>query len=521
MENNKDSEVNTKIDYKKLVVALLFPTVLCFIYCLLRKSSLFSLYVPNSINNDCLFYYKQVEGILAYGMPRGFFGFNESHALIGSLGAWSPVIYLPWVIWGRLFGWNYSSVLVSNLFCFSVSFGGFILLAKPKWREILFFGGSLILFPSVPIHFLNALPETILASFMVIFFGLAFYYLKSTKKRLFPVLLMTGIAVFLTLIRPYMVLLLFLPGYCAVKRRSTVGVCFIILAGIASLAGYVFLNRYFTAPYFSELYDLTALNYLKQGKITDSLRYMKKTAFRVLPEMGVFIKGAFGYGLTAGTQYMVTVFSAVGSTILCFGKKNERVRAVNLCFAGTATVLLAAIVLFLQKANEGGRHVWVFALTGILILCFNEWGIKAVVLRAGLLFMLIFFIFRGSFIPTDYDIPVKNDEIKANVEYWNAAFAKKNAVPTGEDTYRNTVIWVLTDEVDGQYVVTDHRELFGIPKGMGINCCLESYVKDNFKDIKCNYVASPSGGDISKLCEEHGLEEIGRTSNVVIYSAYP
>ena len=520
MGKNKASKKNIRVDFIKLIVALIFPSFLCFLYCFLRKSSLFSLYVPNAINNDCLFYYKQVEGILAYGMPRGFFGFNESHALIGSLGAWSPVIYLPWVIWGGIFGWNYSSVLASNICFFSVSFGGFILLAKPKWRDILFFFGSLMLFPSIPIHFLNVLPETVLASFMVLFFGLAFYYENSTKKGFLPLASMIVTAVFLTLIRPYMVLLLFLPGYYMVKKRSTPGFLLTLFAGVLSLAGYTVLSKYFTASYFSELYDLTSLNYLKEGKITDFLWYVKKTTIQVLPEISMFIKDAFRYGLTAGTQYAVVILSAVGAVILCFDRKNEKMRAVNICFAGTVTVLLAAIVLFLQKANEGGRHVWIFALTGILILCFNEWGVKAIAVRGLLFFMLAIFMFKGSFVPTDYDIPLKNDELKTDVEYWNAAFTEKNIVPTNRIQFENTVIWVLTDDVNGQYVITNHKELFGIPKGMGINCCLESYVKDHFQELKCNYIATTSGGSISKLCEASGMEEIGRTTDVVIYAGH-
>ena len=87
----------------KYAVIFAFPFLLCFLYCVFRGINIFQLYLPNSHNNDSLFYYKLVEGILSDGIPRGFYGFNESRALVGSFAAWSPALLLPWTIWGFLF----------------------------------------------------------------------------------------------------------------------------------------------------------------------------------------------------------------------------------------------------------------------------------------------------------------------------------------------------------------------------------------------------------------------------------
>ncbi len=91
--------------YKAALMALL-PLMLCVITSALQGFSITDVYIPGSEWNDELFYFKQVESILEYGYPYGYFGFNESHAKILSFAAWSPVLVWLWLVWGILFGWQ-------------------------------------------------------------------------------------------------------------------------------------------------------------------------------------------------------------------------------------------------------------------------------------------------------------------------------------------------------------------------------------------------------------------------------
>ena len=56
-------EKKNKRLFVKCLVALLFPFVLCLLYCLVRGISLGKIYVPASKNNDSLYYFKLVESI--------------------------------------------------------------------------------------------------------------------------------------------------------------------------------------------------------------------------------------------------------------------------------------------------------------------------------------------------------------------------------------------------------------------------------------------------------------------------
>ena len=97
----------------KAVLLALLPVLCSAVRCAVDQRGIGDVYLPACEWNDELFYFKQVEGMIHYGYPLGYFGFNESHALKLSFAAWSPVLVFPWIFWGLLFGWN----LLSPIFC--------------------------------------------------------------------------------------------------------------------------------------------------------------------------------------------------------------------------------------------------------------------------------------------------------------------------------------------------------------------------------------------------------------------
>ena len=94
--------------------------------------------MPNSQWNDEVIYYKTIEGITEYGIPQGYFGYNESRASIGTFGAWSPIIYMFDAIWGGVFGWNlYSPIIVRIVFaCIGMLI--YAAFVRPNVRNSLF-----------------------------------------------------------------------------------------------------------------------------------------------------------------------------------------------------------------------------------------------------------------------------------------------------------------------------------------------------------------------------------------------
>ena len=58
---------------KALLMALL-PFLCCVVTCAAAQKSIGEVYLPSSEWNDELFYYKQVESIVEFGYPYGYYG---------------------------------------------------------------------------------------------------------------------------------------------------------------------------------------------------------------------------------------------------------------------------------------------------------------------------------------------------------------------------------------------------------------------------------------------------------------
>ena len=85
--------------FRKILCGGLFtlvPLLSAILFCFRDGKLISDFYIPLGGWSDEITYYKQIEGILAYCMPRGYFGYNQSRALYGSLGVWGllPLILM-------------------------------------------------------------------------------------------------------------------------------------------------------------------------------------------------------------------------------------------------------------------------------------------------------------------------------------------------------------------------------------------------------------------------------------------
>lgn len=494
----------------------LFPLLGCLIYLAVRGISPADLYLPDSYNNDTLYYYKLVEAILHCGIPKGYFGFNESHALVGSFAAWSPLILLPWTLLGFLFGWSYSSILIFNVFLIAASMAAFGLLVDPKWKNILWLMILLGVFPNFWMHILVGMPEIVLISFVILYLGFALRSADETKEHRGCIGGMLAVGGFLTLIRPYLVLFLVLPCLKMIKKQKRRG---IVLSGVfltLILSIYFLISHYLTAPYLTPLFDLSLVKLFLSGHFIRGTAEMFNTMRRVLPQIGTFAVSAFRRGELAGVQYCVAIAGFVTCVFGAIREKDKNKRTVFFQCLLCGFMTFGAIVLLLQKANEGGRHILLFAVLFLILSSFAE-NRQSDILRVCLVIFMLFFVFRGALVSTDYDLGIRNEKTVEQNTYWTDVFAEQNISAEGELGYDNTVIWVLYDMADNQVMALNHRELYALPAGMGISCCERQYVIDSLTKLNSKYLATVSGGMIDALCLENGKEEIGRTDDLVIY----
>lgn len=236
---------------KSLLLGLL-PIVCCLVYCGVQGRSLREVYLPASEWNDELFYYKQVEGIVNYGFPQGYFGFNESHALKLSFAAWSPVLVFPWILWGLLFGWNMMSPILCNIMLMTLCCVLFVWLVRPTWKQLGILTLLFCLYTPFVRYMLSVMPEVICFSMLIIFYALAVNYLQREKS--YKLAMLFGLSGVMTLMRPYLLLFMLLPAWFWFRRSRWKGA-----AGSAAVIGavlgiYVCIKHYFGAEYFAPLF---------------------------------------------------------------------------------------------------------------------------------------------------------------------------------------------------------------------------------------------------------------------------
>lgn len=515
-----------------LLLAML-PVLCCFVRCALDGEIISGVWLPAGEWNDELFYYKQVEGIIGYGYPQGYFGFNESHALNLSFAAWSPVLVFPWAIWGMVFGWNLWSPIVCNIVLMSVVCFLFVWLVKPTWKQLGVLALLFSLYTPLTRYMLSGMAEVICFSMVILFYALTVNYLN--RKKVCKLVLLFVLAALMTLMRPCLLLFLLLPAYLWTRRsgwRGALGSAAVmgVTLGIYACIRHYLVAEYFAPPYFADWVD---------GGIRfciTRLHYMGKSFFESMVE-GVRTgqpMGAYFYG------YVVILCVLAGQSILDWRKfkalgrasadsvvrdeenvaarrslYNRLVIQIHMAFSFIAMFFA---LLLMYRLEEGSRHLLTFMAAGIFVIALmdTKYFMKAVL-------MGVTFVYFYSYMAVDplyYELPYRQEERAEQFSKWEEIFSesleleRESAVPN----YDNSVIWVFQDEApDGSLELISWQFLYALPKGFGVSCCMPEYIVENFGELESKYIATLSGGRIDGMCMDAGYKEIGRDRDLVVY----
>ena len=523
----------------KAVLMALLPVVCCLVRTAAEGRSIGQVYLPSSEWNDELFYFKQVEGIVNYGFPQGYFGFNESHALQLSFAAWSPVLVFPWILWGLLFGWNLMSPVICNIVLLTITMFVFVWLVKPTWKQM---GVLTVLFSLYSLfvrYMLSGMPEVICFSLLILFYGLAMSYLKKESRG--RLIAMFVISVLLTLMRPYMLLFLALACYFWIRRGKKAGWIGSVLVVAATGIVYALIKHFLGAEYFTPLFYTDWITTF----FTDGIGAGFRNFFGTLHWKGMefyrhCIEGVRN-GLASGAffdGYLVVLLILLVQSFLDFRKLRRAKRAertvmepedknvrelqnqliIEVHFALSLIAMLFAHLL-MYKMVEGSKHFLTFIAAGIFIVSMLEtkYYKKAVLLGAAFLYLYSYKAVE----PYDYQIPYVTEERQAQVEYWQQIFSENLTLDTEQvPNYGNVVIWTFGDDTPNGNRNLQWQLLYSVPKGFGISCCEREYITGHLAELQSRYLATVSGGTIDELCRTEGYEEIGRDADMVLYRRY-
>lgn len=518
MKEKIKQHITTYIRFYKAALMALVPLIVCAVTCGIQGYAIWDAYIPASDWNDELFYYKQVEGMVRYGYPYGYFGFNESHAEVLSFAAWSPVLVWPWLIWGFLFGWNLMSPIYCNIVIMMAAVFLFVWLTKPDLKQMARMAVLFAVFPLFTRYMLSVMPECTCFGMLIVFFGFAYAYMQEAKTG--HLVGMFVLAALLTLMRPYMIVFLLLPMLLLTMQRKWLGAG--ISIGVAGVTGivYILIKKFLAAEYFTPLFDTTWITtYLREG-IAEGWSYMwDKLYFQGWDFIGKSMQGIFE-GLAMGSFFVGFILVMVIIGIYALYKLIRKDYKTALLY-GHLTFCFFAMwmaLLLMYKMQEGSKHLLTFIAAGLFAMAMMEVKYSLQVVACSIAFIYLYFVMAVD--AYDYQNRFRNDELVAEIERTEQDFHEKLELDTQNvPNYDNDVIWVTYDydAATGQQIITDYQILYGIPSGFGISCCYYDFILENFDALQSKYICTPAGGDIDVLCQERGLEVITQGMNAICY----
>lgn len=548
----------------RAAVLACLPVIACLVCCAARGQGIGQVYLPSSERNDELIYYKQVEAILEYGYPRGYFGFNESHALKLSFAAWSPALMLPWVLWGLLFGWNLLSPVLCNLFLLAGAMLLYGMLAKPDWKQTGII--SLLFFLYMPFswYMLCGMPEIGCMSLAIVFYGAAAGWLRRRRGGLLAV--MFALAGLLTLMRPYFLLFLLLPAYFWIFRDAAGGsrgmadsggtgekgrasgrggkpgegrVRWGAVLGTAAvfaavLGAYAWIGHFLAAAYFRPLYRMDWLTAFFQKGLGGGLKNLFGSLYYSGREFVSYMKQGMVSGLPAGgifccyvVMLLILFWQSVKDVValrrLEAGGERRRELGGQLALEGhlafSFLAMLFATLLLMSNFHDGCKHLLTFLAAGIFPIARMRTVYWKKAILTGVAFAFVFFYHGAAF--EAYQPTFYQEAVALGLEGFGADVERELALAgDAGPSYDNTVIWVLSDELPEGPRYTGWQYLYALPPGFGINCCTAEYVTENFRSLRSRYLCVVPGGPVEEACRLMEYEEITGNEHAVLYRRY-
>ncbi len=445
----------------------------------------------NSPWNDELSYYKQIEGVINYGIPKGYFGYNESRAAIGTFGPWSPILLLPYAVVGRIIGLGFYQIFAFNLLICSLTIVGISFFLKLNWKAAAAIAGLFALNANTIRYTMSISPEIVIMICALWMFAFLYKYEECQEERYINGFMILMIC--LTLARGYYAIFC-LTGIFVVRNGRKKVIIFI--SAMLSAVLYLGIVHFFCSPYFRPLINMELIELLWKSPmafVTSSVDIIIN-GFKRMPD---FINEMVKFGSFGAVYYILSGAVIVISLLAGLVKRSKTIILSVINF-----VLMVMAIWLLYDVETAIRHLMglVLALSAVSFIILAKSSGAAQVFTIILLVSTFFLTFFGE---TDFVIrpPQADGLLESDID--NTAFDIEYA----KDGWENTVIWSIS---------CDYRYLYALPKGAGINLCTEDYIYENAGNLRSKYIAINSDNEGLKKAaldnEWTNVEEIGAVS---------
>lgn len=506
-----------KIELVIIVLFVLTPLISAALFCLKDGKAINDVYLPLGGWSDEITYYKQIEGILSHGMPRGYFGYNQSRAMYGTLGVWGIIPLIPYVLWGFFFGWNYVSPIYANIFFCTAALAAIVLLLRPKKKAMILFSLFWLCNQFLNRYLLSGVVEASVTAQLLIVSTLGLCLLsdnirsdrngKSVLTENAALILCTLFICYLSLGRPYFEVLFLIPFWKACKDRKRTWQ--IILPALAVLVMIVFFinNHFFCSTYFRNLLSFEGI---RNGGIPGLFSKL----FRSLPEIARLIWYAIRYkGVGVGWYYLLLFIELAAMVIVCIYRKLRHKPTPPMFFItliGNSLILLSIIEMY--DLGVGARHILALIIANALLLAAET----NVPVNGILATVCIFSVIQTGNADAP---PYRTEEYAAYMNQLEDAFSEAVHV-TDNISYENVVAMPTADisvRDPGQSVSTYYGLLFAMPAGVGISLDFQDFY-DSPENIRAKYILVHPDGMIRTKLEEIGMYCVYENEELALYS---
>lgn len=468
------------------VFIILFP-LLAMILCLFSGHGIWEVYLPAGWISDEVSYYKQIEGMLDYGMPQGFWGYYESTAKVGTFGPWSFLAFFPYVIPGFLFGWKFFMPILCNCLFLMGACAAYIWLVNPSTKEVLWMVAGGVVLPLISRYELSALLEAYVMALTILLIGLIKSSLQHPQNKKNIAIL---ICIFLLSIpRPYFVVLVFIPLlFSENKKRKKWGLMSFVLLFLTVMI-YTFINEWFCAEYVISAHA-------SDHTITGLVELIKhvlaqlQTVFYLIWHGGAM----YGYGYV---MMLVVLVSLLLSTYKSY-KESGISASLGLHFYMIGAILAVfASILILYDPYAGSRHIFQASLVGwwFIMTCTVKTAKPRIFsIAAGIIVFCLYWPTRGFL----YQIPFR--DTVPDAEILQAELSGVVSYEEGEP-WRNTLLF--------DRLTVDYNLVYYLPSFLGIQLVAEDFFTENIPDnIKSTYLMTAEDSVSAEYVENAGWNKI-------------
>lgn len=493
---------------------ILTPLIAGILLCAVDGKTLSDIYIPLGGWSDEITYYKQIEGMLSHGIPRGYFGFDQSQAKYGPFGYWGILPLIPYVIWGFFFGWTYISPIYANICFCSLAFLFIYFLLKPQKKWCLSFSLFWISFQFLNRHVLSGASEATLILPLVIVVILGEYLLSDKvekiinldkKKENWFILICNIIVFFMTVVRPYYAVFYLVTFWAAIKRKKKREIFITPIVALMSIACFFLYKEYFCAAYFDDVI-------LWEEMLADGIAGIFKEIAVDTIQILKFIWYSIRYKDVPGWYYLFLFVELGLMFIACITKaiKHKKIPSMYIvALVGNALIVLSIMLLY--SLVVGGRHIIpLIVMNAVLLLMETHISIGWLLACIGISCSLL----AGVREP----LPYEEKEYAEWLDELEATFAEYMEV-TDSLSYDNVVATIVSGsskEDPNREAVTYYGYLYAVPAGMGVS--LDNWdMYEDLDNIKAKYIIAHPDAKVRDQLDAKGMKCVLEMEELVLY----